>query len=227
MLDTLTAFDFAVLAIVLFAAIGGLARGFVGEVVTLLAWAAGILAVRYFHVQTKAYVGGWVENEAGAAAVALVGLFFGAFIAVRLVGGALSKTTKASVIGPVDRILGLGFGAAKGVVAATLMFLLVVMGLESAFPGQPQPQWIAEAKVTPTLAIVSRALVDFVDEAQRLDADIAGSGDPHAGLGLPPGLGRSPGRSLGREGEGYAEPERSELDALLDEQEKQIPSTPI
>lgn len=218
MLENLTVFDFAVLAIVLFAAIGGLARGFVGEVVTLLAWAAGVLAVRFFHVQAKTYVGGWVENEAGAAIVALIGLFLGAFIAVRLVGGALSKSTKASVIGPVDRILGLGFGAAKGVVAATLMFLLVVMGLETAFPGQPQPQWMTEAKVTPTLAIVSRALVDFVDEARRLDGDIAATNDPHAGLGLPPAR---------RGGDGYSAPERSALDKLLDEQEKQIPSTPI
>lgn len=214
MLEGLTAFDFAVLVIVAFAAIGGLVRGFVGEVVSLLAWAAGVLAVRYFHAEAKAVVDGWIANEAGAAIVALAGLFMGAFLAVRIVGGAVSAKTKASVIGPVDRLLGLGFGMMKGVVAATLLFLLVVMGLESLTPGLPQPLWVAEAKTAPTLAIVSRALVDFVDEARRIDADIAGSGeDPHAGLGLPPA--------------GYAEPERSALDQLLDEQEKTIPSTPI
>ncbi len=218
MLDDLTVFDFAVLAIVAFAAIGGLARGFVGEIVTLLAWVGGVLAVRFFHVQAKAYVGGWVENEAGAAIVALLGLFFGAFLAVRIIGGALSSKTKASVIGPVDRILGLGFGAAKGVVAATLMFLLVALGIETAFPGEGQPEWMAQARTTPTLAIVSRALVDFVGEARRLEGDMA-AGDPHAGLGLPPT------RRGG--GDGYAAPERSALDELLDEQEKQIPSTPI
>lgn len=217
MVEDLTVFDFAVLAIVAFAAIGGLARGFVGEIVTLLAWVGGVLAVRLFHVQAKAYVGGWVENEAGAAAVALLGLFFGAFLAVRIVGGALSSKTRASVIGPVDRILGMGFGAGKGVVAATLMFLLVSLGIETMLPGAQQPVWMAQAKTAPTLAIVSRALVDFVDEARRIDGDIA-AGDPHAGLGLPPAR---------RNGDGYGTPERSALDELLDEQEKQIPSTPI
>lgn len=220
MLEDLTIFDFAVLAIVVFAAIGGLARGFVGEIVTLLAWVAGVLAVRFFHTQAKIYVGGWVENEAGAAIVALLGLFFGAFLAVRMIGGALSSKTKASVIGPVDRILGMGFGAGKGVVAATLMFLLVALGIETVFPGQPQPEWMAQAKTTPTLAIVSRTLVDFVDEARRLEGDIAAS-DPHAGLGLPPA------RQNGGDRGGYGAPERSALDELLDKQEEQIPSTPI
>ncbi|WP_416907352.1 MAG: CvpA family protein [Polymorphobacter sp.] len=220
MLEQLTVFDYAVAAIVGFAAIGGLARGFVGEVVSLLAWVAGVLAVRVLHVQTKTYVGGWIDNEAGAAAVALLGLFVGSFLAVRLIGGALSRKTRASVIGPVDRILGLGFGAAKGVVAATLMFLLVVMGIETVFPGQPQPDWMAQAKSTPTLVIASRLLVDFVDEARRIDGDLAG-GDPHAGLGLP-GFGGG-----ADEADGYRGEDRSALDKLLDEQEKQIPSTPI
>jgi membrane protein required for colicin V production len=114
----------------------------------------------------------------------------------------------------------MGFGAAKGVVAATLMFLLVALGIETVFPGQPQPEWMAQAKTTPTLAIVSRSLVDFVDEARRLDGDIA-AGDPHAGLGLPPA------RRNGGGGAGYEAPERSALDELLDKQEEQIPSTPI
>ncbi len=223
MIEGLTAFDFVVLVLVGFAAIGGLVRGFVGEVVSLLAWVAGILAVRLFHAEAKVFVSPWIDNEAGAAAVALLGLFLGAFVVVRLVGGIVSRKTKASVIGPVDRVLGLGFGVAKGVVAATLLFLLTLMGTEALLPGQGQPMWIAEARTAPTLAIVSRALVDFVDEARRIDSDIAGAdGDPHAGLGLPPAR-----QNGGPRDRGYAEPERSALDDLLDRQEKQIPSTPI
>ncbi|MBB6227304.1 membrane protein required for colicin V production [Polymorphobacter multimanifer] len=219
MLDGLTAFDIAVFAIVGFAAVAGLARGFVGEIASLFAWVAGVLAVRYFHTETKIFVGSWMESEAGASIVALVGLFFGAFIVVRLVGDAMSRSTKASVIGPIDRLLGLGFGAAKGVVAATLMFLLATMAVSTLFPGQPQPQWMLEARTVPTLAIVSRALLDFVDDGWRLDGSVAG--DPHSGLGIPPAFGPSPDQ------EGYGSGDRKALDELLDQQEKQIPSTPI
>jgi len=134
----------------------------------------------------------------------------------------LSQTTRASVIGPVDRLLGLGFGLAKGVVAAVLLFLLANLSMEIISPGSPPPLWLKEARSAPVLAILSRALVDFVEEQRRLDSDTAGVDDPHAGLGLP-GFG-SPQR---RDGQGYDRDQRSALEKLLDEQEKQSPSTPI
>lgn len=225
MLDGLTAFDIAVFAIVGFAAIAGLARGFVSETTSLLAWVAGVVAVRYFHTEAKMFVRGWMDNESGASVVALLGLFFGAFLVVRVVGGALSSATKASVIGPVDRILGLGFGAAKGVVAATLMFLLASMSVSTLFPGQPQPQWMLAARTVPTLAIVSRALLDFVDDDWRLEGSVAG--DPHQGLDIPPAYGSPDRGEPAPSQEGYDPAERRALDALLDKQEQQIPSTPI
>jgi len=220
MMDGLTAFDALVLAVIALLGVMGLARGFVGEVASLGAWVAGVLAVRFFHVPAKALMMTMVESETLAAALALLGLFLGAFILVKLIGAAVSQRTRNSVIGPVDRVLGLGFGLAKGVVAAVLLFLLTNMGLEMLGPPGAQPLWFKESRSAPVLAIFSRALVDFVDEQRRLDGDWAGGADPHAGLGLP---GVRP-----RRGEqGYDKDQRSALEKLLDEQEKQTPSTPI
>jgi membrane protein required for colicin V production len=214
-MDGLTAFDALVLALVTLLGVVGLARGFVGEVASLGAWVAGVLAVRFFHVPTKAFLLTMVEGEALAAALALLGLFLGAFILVKLLGGMVSRQTRSSLIGPVDRVLGLGFGLAKGVVAAVLLFLLTNMGLEMLGPQGAQPLWFKEARSTPVLAILSRALVDFVDEQRRLDSDWASEPDPHAGFGFP------------RREQGYDRDQRSALEKLLDEQEKQTPSTPI
>lgn len=219
-MDGLTAFDALVLALVALMGVIGLARGFVHEVASLGAWVAGVLAVRFFHAPAKLLLATMVEGETLAAALALIGLFVGAFVLVKLLGGALSRQTRASVIGPVDRLLGLGFGLAKGVVAAVLLFLLTNMGLEMLGPPQSQPLWFKEARSTPVLAILSRALVNFVDEQRRVEGDWAGGEDPHAGFGLP-----DP-RGGGDEG-GYDREERSALEKLLDEQEKQTPSTPI
>lgn len=219
-MDGLTVFDALVLALVALAGVMGLARGFVGEVVSLGAWIAGVLAVRFFHVQAKALALTMVESEAMAAALALIGLFVGAFVLVRVLGGMLSQSTRASVIGPIDRLLGLGFGLAKGVVAAVLLFLLTNMGLEMLGPKIGPPLWLKEARSAPALAILSRALVDFVDEQTRVESDMAGSDDPHAGLGIP-GFGRP------KDDGAYDRDQRSALEKLLDEQEKQTPSTPI
>ena len=216
----LTAFDIVVGIIVVLAALAGLARGFVGEVVSLLAWVAGIVAVRFFYTPAKAIAARLTGTESGGAILALVAVFLIAFIAVRVVGGKLSNGTKASIIGPIDRALGLGFGAVKGVLGAALLFLLVNLAFDTIDPGEPSPEWITTARTAPTLAMVSKALVDFVEEHRRLAPDIAGTearrDDPHAGLGIPP---------VG--GEGYAPRERSALDKLLDEQEKTSPATPI
>lgn len=217
----LTAFDIVVGIVVVLAALAGLARGFVGEVVSLLAWAAGIVAVRFFYTPVKTFTAKLTGTESGGAILALVVVFLVAFITVRVIGGKLSNGTKASIIGPIDRMLGLGFGAVKGVLGAALLFLLVNLAFDTIDPGEPSPDWIATARTAPTLAMVSKALVDFVEEHRRLAPDIATNDeptdDPHTGLGIPPA----------NKGDGYAPKERSALDKLLDEQEKASPATPI
>jgi len=220
MMDGFTAFDALVLALVALLGLMGLARGFVGEVASLGAWVAGMLAVRFFHEPGKALMMGVVEGETLAAGLALLILFFGAFVLVRLLGAAVSQRTRSSVIGPVDRILGLGFGLAKGVVAAVLLFLLTSMGLEIIAKPDGQPLWFRESRSAPVLAIFSRALVDFVDEQRHMEGHFNGQDDPHAGLGLP---GLEPRGAPG----GYDQQQRSALDKLLREQEQQTPSTPI
>ncbi len=214
-MNALTVFDIIVALLVVIAAFAGLARGFVGEVVSLLAWGAGIMAVRLFYTPAKALALRLTGTEAGAAIVALVVLFLGAFILVRIAGGKLSEGTKASFVGPVDRALGLGFGAAKGVLGAALLFLLANMTFDTIDPGEPAPDWLAKARTAPTLAMVSKALVDFVEERRRIAPDIAGAA---------PG-GTSGGAKAGDSG--YDDGVRSALDDLLDEQEKTSPATPI
>lgn len=209
----LTAFDVVVLLAVAIAALAGLARGFVGEIVSLFAWIAGIAAVRLFYTPAKVAATTATGTEAGGAILAFVGLFLVAFIAVRLAGGRLSAGARSSVIGPVDRALGLGFGAVKGVLGAALLFLLLNLVFETIDPGEPPPEWLAGARTAPTLAMVSKAMVDFVEERRRVPHDSAEVVNPH-------------GRA-GNDGSGYDDADRSALDKLLDEQEKARPSTPI
>lgn len=218
-MDQFTAFDIVVMLLVGLAALAGLARGFVGEVVSLLAWVAGILAVRYGFGLAKPYALRVAGDDAGAAILAFVLLFIGAFIAVRVLGGQISRGTRNSIIGPVDRVLGLGFGVAKGVLAAALLFLLTNLVFDTIDPGEPSPEWIAKAQTAPTLAMISKVLVDFVEKRQRLDADTAAA-DPKRH-----GNDRAGDDAAGDDG--YAPGQRSALDKLLDSQEKSQPSTAI
>jgi membrane protein required for colicin V production len=219
-MDTLTAFDIIVLLLVALAALAGLARGFVGELASLLAWVAGVFAVRLFYTPAKVLAAGFVSSDAAAAVLAFAVLFLVAFITVRLIGNGLSRTTKASLIGPIDRLLGLGFGAAKGVLAAVLLFLLANLVFETVDPGQPSPEWLARARTAPTLAMVAHTMVDFVEERRRVAPDIAAVPDAAAAT-----VDAAPDDAAPREG--YDGRQRRALDALLDAQQKRAPGTTI
>ncbi len=212
-MHSLTAFDIVVLLLIALAALGGLRRGFVGEVVSLAAWVVAVLAVRFFYAPIKPLAVRVTGSESAGAILAFGGVFLLTFILVRIIGGSVSTGTKNSVIGPIDRLLGLGFGAAKGVLDASLLFLVTTMGYDTVDPGQPVPEWLANARTAPVLATISKAAVDFVEERRRVPGDAA-QADPATTPATPAGP-------------GYDRHSRDALDELLKKEQQAQPATPI
>ena len=175
----LTAFDVIVLLLMALGAIAGVARGFITEVLSLLAWVAAIFAVRYFYGPAKIYAERITGTEAGGAVLAFVLLFVITFVVVRSFGSSLGKRTRNSVVGPLDRLLGLGFGGLKGLLAASLVFLLGTMSFDVLDPGRPRPEWLHPERTEPLVEMTSRTMVDFVAE-RRARADATRDAKPAA-----------------------------------------------
>ena len=223
--SSLAGFDWLVLLIVGVAALFGLMRGFIAEVASLAAWVAGFAAVRFFYRPARAFLEANGAGETLAAIAAVIGPFLIALLVVRLVGGFISRSAKDSVIGPFDRLLGLGFGLIKGVLAAGLLFLLITLGLKLVPGEDDRPDWLTAARTTPTLALVASAMVSYAGDVWREQSDsLSPADDPHAGL---PGFGREAPADGDAVSGGYDPRQRRSLDRLLDEQEKQTPSTAI
>ena len=224
MISQLAGFDWIVVLIVGAAAAFGLMRGFIAEVASLAAWVAGFIAVRLFYTPARAIFETASGSELIAAVAAVIGPFLLAVLLVKLIGSFLSSSAKGSVIGPLDRLLGLGFGLVKGFLAASLIFLLITLGLKIVPGDDSRPDWLAKAKTTPTLALVASAMVSYVGDAWNQQQKLLGperdppEPDPHAGL---PGFGQDDEKT------GYGKKERGSLDKLLDDQEKTSPGTPI
>ena len=82
---------------------------------------------------------------------------------------AIGARTRTSILGPVDRVLGAGFGMLKGLIGATLFFLLANLATDLVYgPQAERPEWMTSSRTYPLLNASGRAIVDWV-EARRLE----------------------------------------------------------
>jgi len=164
----MTALDIFVILVVGGAALIGFVRGFAHEVLALLAWIVGIIALKLFHEPLGARLVDSVGTEAGAAVLAFALLFVPTYIAVKLFAKAVGGRTRRSVLGPVDRVLGGGFGMVKGLLGATLFFLLANLATDMVYGGDAQrPAWMTKSRTFPLLNASGRAVVDWVEQRQH------------------------------------------------------------
>ena len=161
----LTALDILVLLTVGLGAAFGFSRGFVSETISLGAWILAIVAVKVAHAPVSALLVAPIGTTSGAAVLAFALIFGLTFLIVKTIGASLGKSTKASLLGPVDRLLGLGFGSLKGLIAATLVFLFVSLVYDTFHGGSgPRPPWMTESRTYPLLRASSASVVDFIEK---------------------------------------------------------------
>jgi membrane protein required for colicin V production len=211
----LTGFDWIVITLVGLLALSGLLRGFTKEAFSLAGWIAGGVMVRLFHEPLTGALSVRMDSDAAGATVAFLLLFFGTVIAVRIVAGFVSTAARASPLGPLDRVLGLGFGAAKGVILAAILFLFTQFTTGLFEPGRQPPAWLIESRSAPLLGLAANAMVGWIDDLGEAESPLPPALLPpdHPPIGpemLDPRL---------NEG-GYSEEDRRALDELLNEAEK-------
>src|SRR3546814_576218 len=143
---SLTAMDIIVLLLVGGGIVFGVVRGFVTEVLSLMAWVAAVMALRLFYTPASAWAAEATGTEAGGAVLAFAGLFFGAFIVFRIIANQLGSRTRQSVVGPIDRLLGGGYGALKGLIGASLLFLAAHLGHEMLWGSDDPPEWLEASR---------------------------------------------------------------------------------
>ena len=167
----MTALDIFVILLLGGAAMVGFVSGFAHEVLALGAWIAGIAALKLLHDPLQSRLVEPVGTEAGASVLAFALLFLPTYIAVRLFARAVGGKARKSILGPVDRVLGGGFGMLKGLLGATLFFLLANLATDLVYgPKADRPDWMTSSETYPLLNASGRAVVDWV-ETRRGDGE--------------------------------------------------------
>ncbi|MES2096257.1 MAG: CvpA family protein [Pseudomonadota bacterium] len=159
----LTALDIVVLLGVAITAGLGWMRGFVTEVLSLFAWVFVVIALKLIHAPTTTALTGLVGTESGAAVLAFALIAGIAWFGGRMLAKSLGARTRQSILGPLDRAMGLGFGMLKGLILASLGFLLVVLVTDTAWGGgKNRPAWLTKSRTYPLLNATSAYVADFV-----------------------------------------------------------------
>jgi len=168
----MTALDAILLLLVVGGAVRGAMRGFTFEVMTLMSWVFGVVGLRLFHGSATQFLETIVGTGGGAAVLAFGVVFGGIFAVSRFIGQRLGMSVRKSLIGPIDRLLGLGFGALKGMIAITLLFLLANLSMDVAYGGDSErPDWMRDSRTFSLLQASGRAIVDFVEMRQNEEND--------------------------------------------------------
>ena len=168
-MEGLTGFDYIVLVFVGVAAIGGFMRGFVQEVLSLAAWGLAIFAIHYLHTDLTAWLTVQLGTESGTSLLAFALLLLIPYAGMKLIAGRMGRASRASLLGPIDRVLGFGFGMVKGVVITVMAFSLLVLGYDTVWGVDGRPAWIVSARSYPFINSASDAMVDMIEQ-QRIAA---------------------------------------------------------
>ncbi len=160
----MTALDIFVLLTLGGGALVGFVRGFVHEVLALAAWLGAIIVLKLFHAPVTGWLVSSGRGPAAGAVLAFALLFLPTYFIVRLLAQKAGHVSRRSVLGPVDRFLGGGFGMLKGLVGAAMFFLLANLATDMVYgPNADRPEWMTTSRTFPLLNASGRAIVDMVD----------------------------------------------------------------
>ena len=107
-------FDIIVFIIIGVAAIGGFLRGLVQEVLSLAAWALAAAAIYYLHEPFTEILLEYLDAEPTTSILAFALLLLIPYAAMKLIANNVGEASRGSIMGPIDRVLGFGFGVVKG-----------------------------------------------------------------------------------------------------------------
>jgi len=127
--------DIGIIFLVLLSSVIGIFRGFVREILSLVAWVAAFFIAFKFHAQLAVHLTS-IEPESLRNGAAFLGVFFIVLIGFSLFNYVVAKLVDSTGLSGTDRLLGVIFGVARG--AAIILVLVVLAGLT---PLPDSKQW--------------------------------------------------------------------------------------
>ncbi len=154
----ITLFDLIVGGVVVLSMLLGLARGAVREAFGLASWIGAIVAAIYLFEPVRPLLVEAIGNALLADAATLAVVFFVPFLVLKVVTSMIANAVASSMLGPVDKVVGLAFGFARGALIVCAAYLLgSVIVVEDQ-----HPDWVMTALLQPHVAEGAEWIAQFL-----------------------------------------------------------------
>lgn len=156
----MTALDLIVIVVVALSALVALSRGFVREVLTLVAWLGAFVTAFYAFEPVRPMVLDVIRQDMLTDLATAAIVFIVPLIAFKILAGMIAGAVSSGPLGSVDKLAGLGFGALRGAALVSAAWLLAGMFL----PPDRFPLWVQEARFLPQIEGGADLLRDLLPE---------------------------------------------------------------
>ena len=135
--------DWVILGILAISALFSLRRGFVKEALSLVTWVSAFVVARLFSGALSVVLEKYIETPSVRMAVAFALLFVLILILGAIIANLFEKLVNATGLSATDRVLGMGFGVARG------GLVVVVLVALAAQPPAVEDTWWGQSQLIP------------------------------------------------------------------------------
>lgn len=152
-------FDYIILAVIGISSVVSLVRGFVKEALSLVVWFGAFFIASQFYLDLATFLSG-IEDEVLRNAAAIAILLVASLIVGSLVSYLVSQLVQKTGLSGTDRILGLVFGALRGVlIVAALLFFA------DAFTPIAEADWWVKSTLIPEFKIIVEWFFEYFKDS--------------------------------------------------------------
>lgn len=160
-MDWINPVDIGIGVIIAFCVIRGFFRGFIKEIFSLAGALAGFYIACIYFTDAAALLVRWAPVLPYVNVIGFIAIFITVFVLVSLLGAGIKYLLNIVFLGWVDRIFGVVFGAAKGI----LIGAMVLLGL-TAFAPQVASM-ITSSSLAPDVTRISEKMIGIVPPAVK------------------------------------------------------------
>lgn len=159
--------DLVILAVIVLSAIISFMRGFFREAMSLGTWVAAIAITLFFTSRFSVLLPiDTVQSPQARATISALSLFCGTLFMGGLINWVFGRIMSQSIVGKLDRAVGVGFGILRGIIIVSLLVLAA-----NLVPELKQEVWWRDSGALPSFQKIAKSMHAQLPEglAQHFD----------------------------------------------------------